>query len=59
MSGAYIHRYTHWWDHGLHIQSGVNLPMLWAQLVFSEQTDHCASCSLVAFGTGVGANGFP
>ena len=32
MNDAYVHRYTHWWDRGLHLQSRVNLPVLWAQL---------------------------
>ena len=36
INDAYVHRYPHWWDHGLHIQSGVNLSMLWAQLSIYE-----------------------
>ena len=55
---AYVYRYAHWWDCGLHVQSRVNLPVLWAQLSI-ELTGRDASCSSVSFGTGVGVSGFP
>ena len=32
MNDAYIHRYAHCWDRKLHVQLGVNLFVLWAQL---------------------------
>ena len=32
INDAYVHCYAHWWDHGLHVQSEVNFPVLWAQL---------------------------
>ena len=32
MNDVYVHCYAHWWDRGLHLQSGVNLPMLGVQL---------------------------